>query len=198
MISVTDIKHYIYCPRIVYFEKVLHAKPQFGSQQEESLRLHEEIEEKELRRKGVIPYIKELKELEKQFRIQLVSQRLKLQGTVDCIVKLGEEFIPIDYKNMESNNGKPWIDHKYQLAAYSLLIEENYGVTVRKGYLSYLPEKLSLKIEITPAMKTHVKRLITRIREIVCTEKPPKVFPSPKKCGGGCGYKWICQPTKFS
>ena len=34
-VSVTDIKHYVYCPRLVYFDRVLHATPAFGSQQEE-------------------------------------------------------------------------------------------------------------------------------------------------------------------
>jgi len=26
-VSVTDIKHYTYCPRLIYFNKVLHATP---------------------------------------------------------------------------------------------------------------------------------------------------------------------------
>ena len=34
-VSVTDVKHYVYCPRLVYFDRVLHATPVFGSQQEE-------------------------------------------------------------------------------------------------------------------------------------------------------------------
>jgi hypothetical protein len=33
-VSVTDVKHYVYCPRLVYFDRVLHAQPVFGSQQE--------------------------------------------------------------------------------------------------------------------------------------------------------------------
>jgi len=31
-VSVTDVKHYIYCPSLIYFDKVLHATPVFGSQ----------------------------------------------------------------------------------------------------------------------------------------------------------------------
>jgi len=34
-VSVTDVKHYVYCPRLVYFDRVLHATPVFGSQQRE-------------------------------------------------------------------------------------------------------------------------------------------------------------------
>ena len=35
-VSVTDVKHYLYCPKIVYFDRALHAEPHLGSQQEES------------------------------------------------------------------------------------------------------------------------------------------------------------------
>jgi CRISPR/Cas system-associated exonuclease Cas4 (RecB family) len=45
-ISVTDVKHCLYCPRIVYFDRGLHATPQLGSQQEASRELHEEYGKK--------------------------------------------------------------------------------------------------------------------------------------------------------
>jgi len=196
LLSVTDVKHYVYCPRIIYFEKVLHAQPRLGSQQEESKEIHGELEERELRRKGVIPYVRGFEAAKKFFRVRLTSPRLRLQGTIDCIVKLGREYIPVDYKNMESNRGKPWLDHKYQLTAYALLVEEDCQTTVRQGYINYLPEKLAVKLEITPTMKTHVKRILTRIEKIVGEEKLPSTRPSPKKCTGGCGYKWICLPER--
>ena len=192
LFSVSDIKHYIYCPKIVYFEKVLHAQPLFGSQQEESRKMHEKIEEKELRRGSIIPYTKEFEHAEKFFRVQLVSKKLKLQGTIDCLVKVAQEYIPIDYKNTESNRGRAWRDHKYQLVAYALLIDENYCTVVRRGYISYLPERLTLKVEITPEMKKHVKRILTQIERIVSQGNPPKIRPHKKRCSGGCGYRWMC------
>ena len=53
-ISVTDVKHYIYCPRLIYFDRVLHATPVFGSQQKAGKESHEEQVVKELRRKDAI------------------------------------------------------------------------------------------------------------------------------------------------
>ncbi|MCX8176075.1 MAG: CRISPR-associated protein Cas4 [Candidatus Bathyarchaeota archaeon] len=193
-ISTTDIKHFIYCPRIVYFEKVLHVEPQLGSQQEESKKIHEKLEEEELRRKGAILYSKELENVEKFFKVPLTSKKLNLQGVIDCIIKSDNEYIPVDYKNMESNKGKPWIDHKYQLAAYALLIEENYNTIVKKGYINYTTEKLTTKVDITPTIKTHIKRILTQIEEIIKKEKPPLIRVVKEKCTGGCGYKWICTP----
>jgi CRISPR-associated exonuclease Cas4 len=194
-ISVTDIKHYLYCPRIVYFEKVLHATPQFGSQQEDSKELHEEYVQKELRRKEAIYYSSEFAEAEKLLFIPLNSPTLGLQGSIDCIIKTGREYIPVDYKNMPSNKGKPWMDHKYQLAAYALLIEENYHTNVRRGFINYMPEKLIIQLEITPTMKIYVKRVLGHIRKMVKKEELPPIRVAPHKCTGGCGYKWACQMT---
>jgi CRISPR/Cas system-associated exonuclease Cas4 (RecB family) len=56
-------------------------------------------------------------------------------------VQTPKEYILVDYKNMESNKGKPWTDHKYQLVAMTLLIDEAYNTLVKHGYVDYAPEK---------------------------------------------------------
>ena len=71
-ISVTDVKHYIYCPRLIYFDRVLHATPIFGSQQEEGKESHEDYVAKELRRKDAIYYSSEFVGAEKLLFTTLV------------------------------------------------------------------------------------------------------------------------------
>ncbi|MCS7120440.1 MAG: PD-(D/E)XK nuclease family protein, partial [Candidatus Bathyarchaeota archaeon] len=111
LISVTDVKHYIYCPRLVYFDHVLHAQPILGSQQEESQEQHREYVHKELRRKDAIYYSPEFVGAEKLLFIPLVSKRLQLQGIIDCIIKTAKgEYVPVEYKNMNSNKGKAYMD----------------------------------------------------------------------------------------
>jgi CRISPR-associated exonuclease Cas4 len=85
------------------------------------------------------------------------------------------------------------MDHKYQLTAYALLIEENIGTTVKQGIVNYLPEKLTIQFDITPTMKTHVKRVLGHIKRIRQTETLPPIRAAPHKCQGGCGHKQICQ-----
>lgn len=195
-VSVTDVKHYIYCPRIVYFERVLHAKPVFGSQQKEGREKHEENIKKEQRRKDAIYYSPDFAGAEKLLFVSLNSPRLGLTGQLDCVIKTAEgEYIPVDYKSMSSNKGRVWMDHKYQLVAYALLIEENYGTIVKRGFINYIPEKLILKVEITPTMKTHVKRVIGHIKRIIKEETLPPIRVAKYKCTGGCGHKQTCQNT---
>jgi CRISPR-associated exonuclease Cas4 len=193
-VSVTDVKHYVYCPRLVYFDRVLHATPVFGSQQEEGKESHEDYVGKELRRKDAIYYSPEFVGAEKLLFNPLSSDALGLQGNVDLIIKTAKgEFIPVEYKNMNSDNGRVCMDHKYQLVAYALLIEENFGTIVKRGFVNYIPETLILQFEITPTMKSHVKRVLGHIRRIIQTEELPPIRVAKHKCQGGCGHKQTCQ-----
>jgi len=193
-VSVTDVKHYIYCPRIIYFDHVLHAAPIFGSQQEEGKEQHEDYVRKELRRKDAIYYSPEFVGAEKMLFTMLSSSSLELRGNVDCIIRtVKDEYIPVDYKSMASDGGKAWMDHKYQLVAYALLIEESFSTIVKRGFINYIPEDLILELQITPSMKTHVKRVLGHIKRIIKEEQLPPIRVAEKKCTGGCGHKQTCQ-----
>jgi CRISPR-associated exonuclease Cas4 len=193
-VSVTDIKHYIYCPRLIYFDHVLHATPIFGSQQKEGKKVHEEQMPKEIKRKDAIYYSPEFIGAEKHLFTHLYSNTLGIQGSVDLIIHTARnEYVPVEYKNMKSDKGRIYMDHKYQLVAYALLIEENTNTTVKQGIVTYLQEKLTLKFDITPTMKTHVKRVIGHIKRIIQTETLPPIRVASCKCQGGCGHKQICQ-----
>jgi CRISPR-associated exonuclease Cas4 len=193
-VFVTDIKHYIYCPRLVYFDKVLHATPVFGSQQEDSKELHEDYVKKELRRKDAIYYSPEFVGAEKLLFTPLVSCNLRLQGNVDCIIKTASgEYVPVDYKNMASDKGRIWMDHKYQLVAYALLVEDHFNTVVKRGFVNYIPETLILHLEITPIMKSYVKRVLGHIKRIIKEEELPPIRVAKQKCTGGCGHKQTCQ-----
>jgi CRISPR-associated exonuclease Cas4 len=191
-VRVVDLKHYLYCPRIAYFERVLGVTEQKSSQQVSSLSDHEKLEELEKRRKGGLFYSGELAEATKLFRVHLFSDRLNLEGVLDCVLILRNEVIPVDYKQMKSRNGRPWIDHKIQLAAYALLLEEKFSTVVRRGYLYYLPEERVLEVFFTRSMKRYVRRVIGQVLEILREERLPPVRVSPSKCLG-CGYYWVCK-----
>jgi len=192
-VSVTDIKHYVYCPRLVYFDRVLHATPVFGSQQEEGKEQHEDYVRKELRRKDAVYYSPEFVGAEKLLFASLSSGVLGLQGNVDCIIKTVKgEYVPVEYKNMNSDKGRVCMDHKYQLVGYALLVEERFGTVVKRGFVNYIPEGLILQVEITPTMKSYVKRVLGHIKRIIRDEELPPIRVAKHKCQGGCGHSQIC------
>jgi CRISPR/Cas system-associated exonuclease Cas4 (RecB family) len=69
---------------------------------------------------------------------------------VSCITRTVKgEYIPVEHKNMNSDKVKSYMDHKYQLVAYALLIEENLGTVVRSDFVNYIPEQLISRFEIS-------------------------------------------------
>jgi CRISPR-associated exonuclease Cas4 len=155
--------------------------------------LHEDYVRKELRRKDAVYYSHEFVGAEKLLFVSLSSGALGLQGNVDCIIKTAKvEYVPVEYKNMNSERGKVCMDHKYQLVAYALLIEEDYETVVKRGFVNYIPETLILQFEITPTMKSHVKRVLGHIKRIIKEEELPPIRVVKQKCAGGCGHKQTC------
>jgi len=191
-VRVVDLKHYLYCPRIIYFDRVLGVSEQKTSQQLFSSKEHGRLEELEKRRKGGLFYSGQLEEVTKQFRVQLYSDRLGLEGVLDCLLYSGKELIPVDYKQMKSMNGNPWLDHKIQLTAYALLLEDRFDTVVRRGYLYYMPEERVLEVVFTQRMKDYTKRVISNVGKILRDELLPPVRVGLSKCLG-CGYYWACK-----
>lgn len=189
-ITLTDIKNWIYCPKIVYYHRVLKIKPKTEKTQEKGKQIHQEETIRILRRKGIKKYEKTIYIL-KQGGVELKSEKLKLKGIIDIIaINQHNEIFPIEIKYMKTNKGKPWLDHRYQIIAEALLIEENYHKPVKKGYIYYTKEQKLIKITITTTEKQYTKHLINKIHQTIKQEKEPKT--KRKKCSGGCGYKWIC------
>jgi CRISPR/Cas system-associated exonuclease Cas4 (RecB family) len=77
--------------------------------------------------------------------------------------------------------------------AYALLVEENFSSIVKRGFVNYIPEQLILQFEITPTMKSYVKRVIGHVKRIIKEETLPPIRVAKNKCRGGCGHKQTCQ-----
>jgi CRISPR-associated exonuclease Cas4 len=190
--NVTDIKQFMYCPRVVYFERVMHARPIMGSQQAQSKEEHVHLEEKERKRKTAVWISNEFESAEKSYRLPLASEKLRLRGVLDLLLILQGELLPVEYKNTRSDKGRIRTHHKYQLTGYALLLEEAFGKTVLRGVANYVPEKLALIVDITPAMKRFTIRIISEVSRISREQFLPPVSVPPSKCHG-CGYFWVCQ-----
>jgi CRISPR/Cas system-associated exonuclease Cas4 (RecB family) len=68
-----------------------------------------------------------------------------------------------------------------------------FDLIIKSGIVNYLPEALIQQFEITPTMKTHVKRVLGHIKRIIQTEELPPIRVASYKCQGGCGHKQTCQ-----
>jgi CRISPR-associated exonuclease Cas4 len=121
--------------------------------------------------------------------VVLYSERLKLAGRPDRIVRLGDALIPEEWK--------PWArrvypGHRLQLGAYFVLIEEEYGARPPFGVV-VIRDGERVEVENTAALRSEVLAVAERIRERrrALGEEIPVRQPAWKcrACGqrGSCG-----------
>lgn len=189
MISLTPshIIQHQYCPRFIYFEYVL-SIPQYEEKNFKVLKgreLHDERLEQNkeyLRRKiGVV----------NKYLDQYLTNPL-LRGRVDEVLELSDgTMAPLDYKFAIYDNFV-YLTYKTQLQCYALLIEDNFGMPVKKGYLVYVRSKNKLvDVEINENDKQTVRKCAMDIHQIIGKNYFPKATRHKARCIG-CTYTNIC------
>lgn len=169
-LTVSDVKQYFYCPRVVFYTYCLHVKRPTTYKMKEGTLQHDEMAEKEERR-SLKAY--GLAEGERQFNISLSSGRLALSGKLDMAILTKNEVIPVDFKNTSGSIG---LNHKYQLTGYALLVEDLWQKPVRRGFIYLVPQKQAREVVLTDNMRLFFKQTLNKIREMIEKESlPPPV-----------------------
>lgn len=184
-LKVSDIKQYIYCPRIIYFLYVCPVKKKTTYKMEAGKEDHLILDKLEKRR-TLKRY--NLEEGQRIFHMQLASARLGLQGKLDMHIATVRGYFPVEFKFTERSAS---LNHKYQLISYAMLLEDHYDCTVRYGLLYLVPKKEIIPVEITPNARAFVYGILGKIRDIIATERMPDKTRHVVKCRD-CEYKRFC------
>ena len=191
LLEVTDLKQYTCCPRLVFYRYCLPRIRPITSLMEEGTRQHDVEEEREERR-SLRNY--GLTAGERSFQLALQSERLGLTGRLDLAIVTPTrddsqaEGIVVEYKYTEQKAGGHF---KVQLAAYALLLEEAWGVPVRRGYIYSIPDKGVELIAITPQLRKKVVQTVAEIRRIVEQEIMPEPTKGQARCVT-CEFRRFC------
>jgi len=102
---------------------------------------------------------------------QIVSQELGLKGRIDRI-KFEQEILPYEIKTRQGI----YDSDKLQLAAYSLLLEEEFKKEIKKGIIE--AGKGHEEIDITQEMKQKILEIADKVRKI----KDPGFHNNFNKC----------------
>ncbi|MEW5763220.1 MAG: CRISPR-associated protein Cas4 [Bacillota bacterium] len=185
VLKVSDIKQYLYCPRIVYYtyvlpvEKKVTAKMDIGKEEHlRSARLEG--------RRTLHAYA--LDAGDRVFNTYLFSPRLGLEGVLDMYVATPRGYVPVDFKNA----CRIGVNHKYQLVAYALLLEDHFAHPVRFGFIYLLPLRRARRVEVTPEARLHTKRLLGAIRRLIAEERFPYYTRRRGRCAD-CEYRNYCR-----
>jgi CRISPR-associated exonuclease Cas4 len=191
LFEVTDLKQWTYCPRVLYYRYCLpEIRPitdlitaGIASHRDEGAR----EERRSLRTYGLTVG-------ERAFDVPLRSQALGLRGRLDLAIAVpgraapGAEAIVVEYKDSEKPAGPHF---KLQLAAYALLLEEAWGLAVRRGFIYSIPLRQSEIVAITPALRQKVRQTVEAMRAAVTGEHMPEAPASRRPCVS-CEFRRFC------
>lgn len=190
-ISITPsiIIEYLYCPRFIYFMLVQNI-PQnehsrFKVNKGRDIHKYRSLTNKDYLRKKLNVVNKEVEQI-------LYSEKNHIHGKIDEILFLDNgEGAVLDYKYAEYKE-KIYTTYKMQSVCYALLVQENYGISVKKGYIVYTRSKNKVvEIEYTSADFDKLQFIIDDILKIIEKAYFPQKTRVSERCIDCC-YSNIC------
>jgi CRISPR-associated exonuclease Cas4 len=182
MFSVTDLKHYAYCPVIIYITHVLGIREEAT----EYMAYGSEVEKES----AVLAVVKATGAIEVLRKMEV--RGLGLSGVVDyLLVTRHGEYVPLEVKWSEVLK-TPRTDHVLQLASYAMMIEEKLGTIVKVGILYYMTRNGGkvFRITITPELRRRVIKSIEHMRRII-EQGIAGINVDMRKCPN-CNYRKYC------
>lgn len=183
------IIEYLFCPRFIYFMHCLNI-PQHEEKRFKVL-MGREVHEKKARLNK--EYLrKKIGCVKRENLVYLASERYHLKGEVDEVLFLKDGMLaPLDYKFTEYKD-RLYRTHRIQSILYGLLIMDNYGQEVKKGFLCYIRSKNLIKeIIFSKRDFEKVNNIIKEMLFIIQDGYFPKGTSYKIRCVDCC-YKNIC------
>lgn len=185
---VTDLKQYVYCPRVLYYHACLpDVRPTTYKMQagvEAGVAAEGREQRRSLRSYG-------LKDGTRTFNVPMLSQQLGMRGEVDMVIETTEsgapELIPVDFK-LSKKVGRHF---KLQLAAYALMLEETRGIPAQRAFLYLIPLKQAKQVKITSALRRSLRRALQEMNAILHKERMPDPPRGRGKCVA-CEFRRFC------
>ncbi|MFZ2096584.1 MAG: CRISPR-associated protein Cas4 [Anaerolineales bacterium] len=118
----------------------------------------------------------------------LYDPDIRLTGKPDYLVRQGKLVIPIEVKSGRAPQ-VPYDSHIYQLAAYCLLVQVEYGYRPSYGIIHY-PER-TFAIDFTRSLESSVKGTIQEMQAQTVRNQVNRSHQEGKRCLR-CGYRSIC------
>ncbi len=186
MVTVTDLKQWAYCPRVVFYTYCMPRLRPLTFKMEAGAESHEEEKARERRRSGQVYGVEDAERCE---NVMLVSRRWGVRGRVDLVLRRGEEAWPVEYKLSRQLQGAEHF--KVQLAMYALLLEEAWGVRCRSGFLYSLSQRRAQEVTMTPRLRKQAVEMVGEIRAAVLEERAPAPTSQRGRCVS-CEFRRFC------
>jgi CRISPR-associated exonuclease Cas4 len=188
-VTPSEVLEYLFCPRYTYFENVL-GIPEHQEKRFKVVQGRQVHHEKQKRNRAYLR--QKLGVMKREMEVYLSTPQKHLRGQIDEVLTLDDgTMAPLDYKFAEWKN-RLYTGYRMQLVLYGLLIRENYGKPVRRGFLVYTrSQNFVLPVELAESDFEKAIDILQDIIYIVRTGFLPKRTPYKQRCVDCC-YKNIC------
>jgi len=186
-ITVFDIVQYHYCPRKVYFLRVMEVPAPIRRKMAYGSEVHGKERRRMMERKLIYGFDRDKVDKAMQ-NLQMESETVGLRGKVDVVLRLkGGEIVPIDTKYTD----QVIVHRQYrkQLHAYALLLDHHFKTNVKRGIIYFSKQREPRIIDISHEDKQGILRDIAEIRRLIANEAIPRAVSSEK-----CSY---CEVKKY-
>ena len=190
---VTDLKQWVYCPRILYYALCLPDVRPTTFKMEAGIEAGEREEGREERR-SLRTY--GLKEGRREFNVAVSSARLGMNGKVDMVIWLDDgagrcppipEAVVVDYK-LSSTAGAHF---QLQLAAYAVLLEEQFGALARRGFLYFIPLRKAEEVKLEQRLRQKLFKAVDEMHLMLAGERMPPATEQRGRCVA-CEFRRFC------
>ncbi|HEX4607229.1 MAG TPA: CRISPR-associated endonuclease Cas1 [Urbifossiella sp.] len=134
--------------------------------------------------------------------VAITSAALGLSGVLDVVEEKDGERYPVETKHgsgPRDDDGNPtvWDNDAVQLCAQALLLEEQFGTPVPRGFQYYAGTRERVEVPFTPELREQTRAAVTRCRELAVLDAPPPPLPSElrHRCFG-CSLAPVCLPEE--
>jgi CRISPR-associated exonuclease Cas4 len=184
-LTVTDLKQWVYCPRIPYYHHVMPVEIARTYKMQRGRDVEAAVEAMEKRR-GFRRY--GLERGQRRFGVWLHSAAVGLSGKLDLLIITEDACYPVDFKDTE---GGVRHNHRIQLAAYSLLVEENLALPVPIAFVYLVPSRELVTVPVGVKEREAVTRAVVEMRQVIEQEKMPGPTPIRARCTA-CEFRNYC------
>lgn len=189
IITISDVLEYLFCPRFIFFMHCLdipqHQELRFKVMKGRQVHAEKMITNPEYLRKklGVV---------KKELNVFIASKHHHIKGIVDEVLFLDDgTAAPFEYKFAEFKEAI-FQTYKYQLVLHALMIKENYGTDVNRGFICFTRSNNHIEqLDFSNKDFTRAIEIVNEILEIIDKGFYPSKGKYKNKCIDCC-YGAIC------
>jgi CRISPR-associated exonuclease Cas4 len=121
----------------------------------------------------------------------LFAPRYGLTGRPDYLIEHGRATIPVEVKPGR-RAAAPYHADVMQLAAYCLLVEEQFGQAPPYGLLRYANN--TFRLDYTPAVRAELLDLLAEMHDLLNADDVERDHDEARRCAA-CGFRDGCEDS---